>query len=176
MSPMKKGYIQVYTGDGKGKTTAALGLALRALGAGLRVYLIQFMKKRRYSELEALARFAPDVEILQTGRRKCIRKEEVTDADRIQSRIALNRAREVLTGAQWDVLILDEILVAHWFGLVALDEILELMGIKPAAVELVLTGRRAPTEVIARADLVTEMREIKHYYTVGVAARKGIES
>jgi cob(I)alamin adenosyltransferase len=176
MSPLKKGYIQVYTGDGKGKTTAALGLALRAVGAGLKVYVIQFMKGRRYSEMEALARLAPDIEILQTGRRKCIRKEEVTDADRRQAQLALVRAREILADARRDVLILDEILVAHWFGLVELDEILELMESKPAVMELVLTGRRAPAEVIARADLVTEMREIKHYYTAGVPARKGIES
>ncbi len=176
MSPLKKGYIQVYTGDGKGKTTAALGLALRALGAGLKVYIIQFMKGRRYSELDALARFAPDVEIMQTGRRKCIRKEEVTDADRNQAQLALARAREILAGKRWDLLILDEILVAHWFGLIRLDEILDLMESKPVTMELILTGRRAPADVIARADLVTEMREIKHYYTAGVVARKGIES
>jgi cob(I)alamin adenosyltransferase len=134
MSPLQRGYIHVYTGDGKGKTTAALGLALR------------------------------------------IRREDVTDLDRQEAHHALYHARQAMAESDWDVLILDEILVANWFGLVSVQEILGLMESKPPTMELILTGRRAPVEVIQKADLATEMLEIKHYYKLGVQARRGIES
>ncbi len=176
MSRLKKGYVQVYTGDGKGKTTAALGLALRAAGAGLKVRIIQFMKGQSYSELEALKRFLPQIETVQTGGVKCIRKEEVTEADRREARRGLDLVHRSLQRADVDVLILDEILVAHWFDLVPLQDILSIIDHRPECMELILTGRRASQEVIEKADLVTEMREIKHYYQQGVPARKGIES
>jgi len=176
MSKLKRGYVHVYTGDGKGKTTAALGLALRAAGADLKVAIIQFMKGQSYSEIEAVNRYLPQIDVLQTGRTQCIRKEDVTDEDRAEAQHGLYHAREALAGSDIDLLILDEILVAHWFGLVSLNDILFLIDHRPEHLELVLTGRKAPPEVVQRADLVTEMLEIKHYYTQGVFARKGIES
>lgn len=176
MNRLKKGYVQVYTGDGKGKTTAALGLTLRAAGAGLKVRIIQFMKGRKYSELSALSRFSGQIEIIQTGGAKCIRKEDVSEADRKEARRGLDLARRTIQKNDVDLLILDEILVAHWFGLVALDDIIYLIDHRAERMELILTGRRAPQEIINRVDLVTEMREIKHYYQAGVPARKGIES
>ncbi len=176
MNKLHRGYIQVYTGDGKGKTTAAFGLALRAAGAGLRVLIIQFMKGQAYSETTALERFSPQIEVMQTGRNKCIRKEEVTEEDKQEAHRGLYRARQAFSESDVDLLILDEILVAHWFGLLSLPEILSLIESKPNSLELVLTGRRAPAEVVQKADLVTEMLEIKHYYQAGVPARKGIES
>ncbi|RJP79926.1 MAG: cob(I)yrinic acid a,c-diamide adenosyltransferase [Candidatus Zixiibacteriota bacterium] len=176
MNLLHRGYVHVYTGDGKGKTTAALGLALRAAGAGLTVTLIQFMKGQPYSEIVALERFAPQIQVMQTGRTKCIRREEVAEDDRAEAQRGLDRARQILAGSERDLLILDEILVAHWFGLVTSDDLLGLMEMRPPQVELILTGRKAPPEVMARADLVTEMLEIKHYYKTGVPARRGIES
>lgn len=170
------GFIHVYTGDGKGKTTAALGLALRAAGAGLRVRIIQFMKGQHYSELDALKSLAPQIEIIQTGGKRCIRKEGVTDVDRREARRGLDVARRTLSEMDVDLLILDEILVAHWFELLSLADLLSLIGQRPPQMELVLTGRKAPQEVIEMADLVTEMREIKHYYKKGVPARRGIEN
>ncbi|MCX6639949.1 MAG: cob(I)yrinic acid a,c-diamide adenosyltransferase [bacterium] len=175
MGKLQKGYVQVYTGDGKGKTTAALGLSVRALGAGLKVGIVQFMKGSSYSELKALRRFAPDLQLLQTGRSKCIRKEEVNNTDRQEARRGLELAREFLNQDDLDVLILDEILVAHWFGLVSMDDMINILDHRPERIELVLTGRQAPEEIIRRADLVTEMTEIKHYYQSGVPARLGIE-
>ncbi len=176
MSGLKKGCVQVYTGDGKGKTTAAFGLALRAAGAGLKVRIIQFMKGQSYSELKAFERFPDEIEIIQTGGLKCIRKEEVTDKDRQQAHDGLEYARKTIQDNDVDILILDEILVAQWFELVAQEEILDLIDKRPEKMELILTGRRATDDIIERADLVTEMREIKHYYQIGVPARKGIES
>lgn len=176
MRRLKKGFVQVYTGDGKGKTTAALGLALRAVGAGYRVRIIQFMKGRQYSESGALKKYSRQVEVFQTGRTRCIRREEVTNKDSREAQRGLNLAFEFLNDEKIDILILDEILVAYLFGLVPLEKILELIDQKPNNLELILTGRGAPLAIIEKADLVTEMREIKHYYQRGVSARKGIES
>jgi cob(I)alamin adenosyltransferase len=176
MNKLEKGYVHVYTGDGKGKTTAAFGMALRAAGAGLKVLIIQFMKGQPYSENVALEKLSSQIEVVQTGRKRCIRREEVEDIDREEAVKGLYRARQAMDESDFDMLILDEILVAHWFGLVSTKEILSLIAGRPEHVELVLTGRRAPVEIIQQADLVTEMLEIKHYYTAGVKARKGIES
>lgn len=168
------GYVQVYTGDGKGKTTAALGLALRAAGHGLRTYVGQFMKGQPYGELDAL-RDHPLITIEQYGDVRCIRREEVTPAHVEQARRGLERARQVLLSGQYDIVVLDEVNVTIWFGLLTVEEVLALIDQHPPHVELILTGRRAPQELIERADLVTEMREVKHYYQQGVEARKGIE-
>lgn len=173
---LKKGYVQVYTGDGKGKTTAALGLALRAAGAGLNVLIIQFMKGQHYSEIEALKRFPAEIEVIQTGRKRCIRKEEVTKLDHQEAHRGLELARQAMKEDEKDVLILDEIIVAHWFGMVTLSDILSLIESRPKHLEMILTGRRAPAQLVEKADLVTEMREVKHYYQIGVPARRGIES
>ena len=174
MPRLTRGYVQVYTGDGKGKTTAALGLALRAAGHGMRIYMGQFMKGRPYGELDALQGH-PSITIEQYGDTRCIRREEVTPEHVAQAHQGLERAREAMRSGQYDVVVLDEINVAIWFGLLTADEALAFLDERPGHVEVILTGRRAPPELIARADLVTEMREVKHYYQQGVMARQGIE-
>jgi len=171
---LSQGYVQVYTGDGKGKTTAALGLALRASGHGLRTYVGQFMKGQDYGELDALHE-NPYVTIEQYGDVRCIHREEVTSNHVMQAHRGLERVREAMLSGQYDIVVLDEVNVAIWFGVLAVDEVLALLDERPEQVEVVLTGRRAPQELIERADLVTEMREVKHYYQQGVLARKGIE-
>ena len=171
---LQRGYVQVYTGDGKGKTTAALGLALRASGRGMRTYVGQFMKGQHYGELDAV-RDHPLITIEQYGDIRCIRKEEVTPDHVAQAHRGLERAREALLSGEYDIVVLDEINVTIWFGLLAVEEVLALLDRRPAHVEVIMTGRRAPQELIDRADLVTEMRMVKHYYEQGVMARKGIE-
>jgi len=173
---LSRGYVQVYTGDGKGKTTAALGLALRASGHGMRTYIGQFMKGQHYGELDAL-RDNPYITVEQYGDVRCIRREEVTTEHVAQAHRGLERAREAMLGlrGQYDVVVLDEVNVAIWFGLLAVEEVLAFLDQRPEHVEVILTGRRAPQELIERADLVTEMREVKHYYQQGVVARRGIE-
>lgn len=169
-----RGYVQVYTGDGKGKTTAALGLALRASGHGMRTYIGQFMKGQPYGELEAL-RDHPLITIEQYGDVRCIHQEEVTPEHVSQAQRGLERAREVMLSGNFDLVVLDEVNVAIWFGLLTVEEVLALLDRRPKHVEVILTGRRAPQELIERADLVTEMQAVKHYYQQGVVARKGIE-
>jgi cob(I)alamin adenosyltransferase len=168
------GYVQIYTGDGKGKTTAALGLALRAWGHDRRVIVVQFMKADpTWGEIVALRRIGIDV--LQVGLDHWVRKGQVSDDDLAAAAAGFANAREIVAGGRFDVVVLDEIWTAAFFGLVPLDDVLALMRDKPAPVELVMTGRRAPAEAIAAADLVTEMRPLKHYFDAGVPARAGIE-
>lgn len=171
---LSRGYVQVYTGDGKGKTSAALGLALRASGHGMRTYIGQFMKGQHYGELEAL-RDHPLITIEQYGDVRCIHREEVTSEHVEQAHRGLERAREAMLSDQYDLLVLDEVNVAIWFGLLAVEEVLAFLDQRPNHVEVILTGRRAPRELIERADLVTEMQAVKHYYQQGVVARRGIE-
>lgn len=171
---LRKGYVQLYTGDGKGKTTAAIGLAIRAAGHGLHTYIGQFMKGWHYGELDAL-RDHPYITLEQYGDVRCIRREEVTPEHVRQAHAGLERAREAMLSCQYDIIILDEVNIAIWFGLLTVEEVLSFLDQRPEHVEVVLTGRRAPPELIERADLVTEMREVKHYYQQGVPARKGIE-
>jgi cob(I)alamin adenosyltransferase len=171
---LSRGYVQVYTGDGKGKTSAALGLALRASGHGMRTYIGQFMKGQHYGELEAL-RDHPLITIEQYGDVHCIRREEVTPEHVSQAHRGLERAREALLSGRYDLVVLDEVNVAIWFGLLTVEEVLAFLDQRPNHVEVILTGRRAPQELIERADLVTEMQAVKHYYQQGVVARKGIE-
>jgi cob(I)alamin adenosyltransferase len=167
------GLVQVYTGDGKGKTTAALGLALRAAGWGVRTYIAQFLKGQDYGELHSLARLAPLITIEQFGKPEFIRQASAEDI--VLAQLGFARARAALLSGEYQIVILDEICVALHFGLLKLAQLLELIDQRPPSVELVLTGRRAPQELIDRADLVTEMREIKHPFQRGVPARKGIE-
>ncbi len=173
-SELSQGYVQIYTGDGKGKTTAALGLALRATGHGMRAYIGQFMKGQPYGELDAL-RDHPLITIEQYGDVRCIHREEVTPEHIAQAQRGLARARQAIQSGQYDIVVLDEVNVTVWFGLLTVEEVLAFLDERPARVEVILTGRRAPQELIERADLVTEMREVKHYYQQGVPARKGIE-
>jgi cob(I)alamin adenosyltransferase len=173
---LEKGLIQVYTGNGKGKTTAALGLALRAVGRELRVCMIQFMKGGGpYGEQLAAEKLAPFLTILQTGSGNWCRKGIPAPDDIRLAGEALALAEKTLTEGQYDIVILDEINNAVHYGLISADEVLKLIALKPETVELVLTGRNADLRIIAAADLVTEMREIKHYYKKGIRARYGIE-
>jgi cob(I)alamin adenosyltransferase len=173
---LERGLIQVYTGNGKGKTTAALGLALRAIGHGLRVCMIQFIKGGgAYGEHHAAALLAPLLTIIQTGRDGWIHRDRLDPEDIRIALGTLELARQAVHGGAYDLVILDEINGAAWFGLIEPADILALMASKPATVELVLTGRGADAQVLAAADLVTEMHEVKHYYTAGVPARIGIE-
>ncbi len=169
-----QGFVQVYTGDGKGKTTAALGLALRAAGAGLRVYFGQFIKNGDYSELRALARFADRVTVAQFGLGRFVGREPAPE-DREAARQGLREIHNVLVSGAYDLVIGDEANVAASRGLIDEANLLELIDQRPPQVELVLTGRGAPAAVLARADLVTEMRAVRHYYDQGVGARVGIE-
>jgi cob(I)alamin adenosyltransferase len=171
---MEKGYIQVYTGNGKGKTTAALGLAVRAAGAGLRVYIAQFIKQGDYSEIKALERFSDLITIRQYGMGRFI-KGEPRPEDVEKAREGLSAAAAAMQSGSYDVVILEEANVAVSCGLFPANELLSLMKEKPEGVELLITGRGADPRVIEAADLVTEMHEVKHYFTKGVAARTGIE-
>ncbi|MBN1953944.1 MAG: cob(I)yrinic acid a,c-diamide adenosyltransferase [Anaerolineae bacterium] len=169
-----RGYVHIYTGDGKGKTTAAVGLAVRAAGYGRRTYIGQFLKGQPYGELAAL-RDQPLITVEQYGDPHCIRREDVTAEHVDQARRGLARATEALLSGRYDVVVLDEVTVAVWFELLTVEEVLAVLDQRPRHVEVVLTGRRAPQALIDAADLVTEMREVKHYYRQGVLARDGIE-
>lgn len=170
-----KGYVHVYTGDGKGKTTAALGLAIRAAGAGMRVYIAQFVKGMHYSELDALSRYADRITLKQYGR-DCFIKTMPTQEDVQAARKGLEEVRGLLASGDYQVVILDEANIATRYNLFSADELVELIRSKPESVELVITGRNADPEVIAVADLVTEMKEVKHYFQRGIQARPGIET
>lgn len=171
---MEKGYIEVYTGNGKGKTTAALGLSVRAVCAGKKVFFGQFVKGMKYSELDA-AKFLPNFTIEQFGR-NCFIYNKPTKADIEVAKQGLKKMEEILSGGEYDVVVMDEINIALFYELFSVDEVLDIIDKRDPHVEVVLTGRYAPKEIIDKADLVTEMKEIKHYYTQGVMARKGIES
>lgn len=171
---MEKGYIHVYTGDGKGKTTAAFGLAVRAAGAGKKVFIGQFVKSMAYSELKAmiLLKDYVDVELLGHG---CFITKDPDPLDIAAAKAGLEKIREVFQSGRYQVVILDEITIALFYHLLTLEEVLALMDEKPYEVELVLTGRYTPDAILERADLITEMKEIKHYYTQGVLSREGID-
>ena len=171
---MQRGLIQIYTGNGKGKTTAALGLAMRAFGAGLKVYLGQFIKKGSFSEIKALRLFHPAITARQYGRGCFIRNKPVS-ADILSAQNGLNALGRAMICGKYDLVIADEIFCALNAGLIKAEEILRLIDEKPLSVELVLTGRNAPQKIIKKADLVTEMRKIKHPFDKGISGRKGIE-
>jgi len=167
------GKIHIYTGDGKGKTTAALGLALRAIGAGYRVYIVQFLKGQDYSELKSLKPLKK-ITVKRFGEKTFIHKVG-TNPDIMAAQAALNWSKQVVKSGKFDVVILDEIFLAVFFRLIPVTEIIKLIKNKPKNIELVLTGRKASPQVIKLADYVTEMKEIKHPYKKGLTARKGIE-
>jgi cob(I)alamin adenosyltransferase len=173
----KSGLILVNTGNGKGKTTAALGMGLRAWGQGMKVLVLQFIKGGwKYGELKAAEKMGPDFEIRQMGEGFIKGPEDQSlEEHRHAAAEALAAAKTEISSGKYDLIILDEILYAINYGLVALSDALDLMALKPDNLHLVLTGRNAPPEIIERADLVTEMREIKHHYTKGTPAQKGIE-
>lgn len=175
MPRLEKGLVQVYTGNGKGKTSAALGLALRATGRGLKVYVIQFIKGGfDYGELHVVDRL-PNLTLKAFGRGKFITSKPPEKEDVKLAEEALKLAEEITQSREYDVVILDEINVALHLKLIKLQEVEEMIKRKPENVEIVLTGRNAPEEIIELADLVTELKEIKHPFSKGFQARKGIE-
>lgn len=172
---MQKGYVQVYTGNGKGKTTAALGLALRAAGAGMRVYIGQFLKQGCYNELESLKRFSDLVVIEQFGTGQYVFGKPSKD-DFKAAAAAYSALVEAVMSGKYDVVIMEEANVALSFGLIEEADLFQVIDNKPIGVEIVITGRGATPGLIEKADLVTEMKSLKHYYEKGVIARTGIES
>jgi len=169
-----KGYVQIYTGNGKGKTTASLGLAIRAAGAGLKVFIVQFLKMGDYSEIKALARFSDLITVEQYGLGRFVKGKP--SPEDIEAGIkGLERVKSVIAAGKHDVVIIEEGNVAVMCGLFPIEELLNIVDKKPENVELIITGRGAAQALIEKADLVTEMKEIKHYYQKGVAARVGIE-
>lgn len=173
---LEQGYVQLYTGNGKGKTTAALGLALRAAGAGLSVLILQFMKGMEYSELSSL-KLLPAVTLERLGSDTfCRVGDENFETHRALAQKGFLRAHDAVTSSAFDVIILDEIVTAMHFNLIAEDDVLRLIKAKSPHTEIVLTGRGATQNLINACDLVTEMKEIKHYYQKGIVARRGIES
>jgi len=171
---MNKGYIQVYTGNGKGKTTAAIGLAIRAAGAGLKVLFVQFLKGRIASEHKALKKFKNKIVVRQYGKKSFIEGKPSIRDIQIANK-GLLEAQRAISGHKYDLIILDEVLLAIDLKLIKLQRIIKLLKAKPNDLELLLTGRNAPRQIIEIADLVTEMKDIKHYYDSKVKARIGIE-
>jgi cob(I)alamin adenosyltransferase len=169
-----KGYVQVYTGDGKGKTTAAIGLAIRALGAGWRVFMAQFLKSGEYSEHKALAQFSDHLTIRTYGRNVFL-KGEPEEEDRRLAQEAYQEIAEIVASGRHRLVILDEANVALHYGLITVDQILDLIDRRAEGVELLITGRYAHSRLIERADLVTEMSGVKHYFDRGIKARVGVE-
>ncbi len=173
--PLSKGTIQVYTGDGKGKTTAALGLALRACGHGFKVLMIQFMKgSKNYGEV-IIADEVPGFTLIQSGLPTFVEKDNPSEEDLRLAKEGMEMAAKAVAEASCDILILDEVNVAVDYGLVGIKQVLEIVKHKPPEMEIILTGRYAPAEFKEIADLVTEMKEIKHHYMSGLGMREGIE-
>lgn len=170
---MEKGYIHIYTGDGKGKSTAAFGLAVRALCAGKSVYIGQFVKSMKYNETRITERFEY-VTVEQFGN-GCMLMREADEEDVRMAHEGLMKCSEILLSGEYDVVILDELTIALYLRLIELEEVMQLLQSKRPETEVIITGRYAPQELIDIADLVTDMREVKHYYTQGVLSRDGID-
>jgi cob(I)alamin adenosyltransferase len=175
-SALGKGYVHIYTGNGKGKTTAALGLAFRAMGCGLKTYIGQFMKGVHYSELDAARMVSEYITMEQYGKKGFIHVKSAPDEDDIRmAKEGLARGMDAMSSGKYSLVVFDEIITAYHFKLLSIEDILGVIRGKPDGVEVVLTGRNAPQELIEAADLVTEMNEVKHYYKNNVKAREGIE-
>lgn len=170
----EKGYIQVYTGDGKGKTTAAIGLILRAVGAGKQVFLAQFVKGMIYAEIKTLRQYLPSVEVKQYGL-DCFICKEPTETDIQAARKGLEEVATLIHSGAYDLVVLDEANIATYYNLFSPQELIDVLKQKADHTEVVVTGRYASPELLEMADLVTEMKEVKHYYAQGVEARDGIE-
>ena len=170
---MEKAYIHVYTGNGKGKTTAALGLSLRAVSAGKKVFFGQFIKGMEYSELKS-QEFLPNFKIQQFGR-DCFIYNDPTEEDIALAQEGLKQFGEILKNGEYDVVVLDELNIALYYKLFDVEEVIDAINNRAPHVEVIITGRYANSKIIKIADLVTEMVEVKHYYNDGVEARKGIE-
>jgi len=168
-----KGKVHIYTGQGKGKTTAAIGLAVRAKGAGLKVIILQFLKKGQYSELKPLKKLG--IEVRQLGQKDFCKPKKVKPAEIKKAKTGLNIAKKVIASDQYDLIILDEINVCSKFGLIKEHDLIDIIESKPDRLELVMTGRGALIKLLKLADYVTDMNEIKHPFNHGLKARKGIE-
>ncbi|MFZ5651553.1 MAG: cob(I)yrinic acid a,c-diamide adenosyltransferase [Bacillota bacterium] len=176
MNKSRRGCLQVYTGNGKGKTTASLGLAMRAVGHEHKVIILQFMKgSSNYGELSTAAKYLPGLTIEQYGLETFVSRENLSPEDIEMARKGVERAREVLTGGGYDLVILDEINVALDYKLIQIEQVMDLINLRPPHVELVFTGRYAHEKIIEAADLVTEVNLVKHPFYQGVEAREGIE-
>lgn len=171
----KRGLVMVITGNGKGKTTSAFGQALRAIGQGYRVCIIQFMKGRKYGEVIAAEKYLPDLTFYQFGLDSFVMRDNPAGVDVELARQGFAKAKEVIRSGEYDMVILDEINVAVDFGLIPEEELLDLVKSKPAEVDILLTGRYAPEKLKEIADLVSEVTEIKHHYSAGIKDRAGIE-
>ena len=169
-----QGYIHLYTGNGKGKSTAAFGLSLRAVGAGKKVFFAQFVKGKTYAEIEAVNQFLPAITIKQYGR-GCFIKNVPVPEDIEAAQNGLKEVAEIIRSGAYDIVVLDEANIALYYKLFTSAELIEVIKHKRPETEIIITGRYAPQEIIDLADLVTEMKEVKHYYRKGVEARKGIE-
>ncbi|HHW57486.1 MAG TPA: cob(I)yrinic acid a,c-diamide adenosyltransferase [Clostridia bacterium] len=171
----KKGLVLNYTGDGKGKTTAALGLALRAIGHGEKVYMIQFMKgSPDYGEIKA-AKYLPNFQIVQKGRNAFVKKNEPHPEDLELAKEGMELARKIISQGEYDLVILDEINVAVDYGLIKEEEVLKLIELRPEWVTLVLTGRYAHDKILEKADMISLVKEVRHHYQRGISAQGGIE-
>lgn len=169
-----KGYVHIYTGNGKGKTTAAIGLAIRAAGAGLKIFIAQFIKGRQYSELNTLSKLADQITVEQFGLPRFLNGKP-SKPDIEAARYGFERVKSSMLSGRFDMIIIDEGNVAVTYGLLSKKDILDLIDMKPENLELIITGRGALPEIIDKADIVTEMKPIKHYYDKGIGARVGIE-
>lgn len=179
---LKRGYVQIYTGDGKGKTTASLGLALRAIGHGWKVLIIQFTKGEKeedgenyYGELKAASSLMPNLDVMQFGLDRVIYSSNVNIDDYKEIRKGWEAAKDAIQSGKYGLVILDEVNICVDLGLIKLSEVKDMLINRPGELEVVLTGRRAHPELVSMAHLVTEMKPIKHYFDIGVKARRGIE-
>lgn len=176
MTDGRKGYFHIYTGDGKGKSTAALGLAMRAAGAGLRTYFGEFIKFQEYSEVAVLRERFPEIKVELFGNEGlCINGRDLTELDKETAMDGFNRSMAAMKSGDYDLVILDEICIAVYTGALPEDDAMRLVEERPENVELVFTGREATQRMIDAADIVTDMKEVKHYYQQGVTSRKGID-
>lgn len=175
MAKYSKGLVFVFTGNGKGKTTAAMGQALRAVGHGLKVLVIQFMKGKKYGEVLAVEKYLPDITIYRCGLDSFVMRGNPAPIDVELAVQGLNIAKKELSSGEYNMVILDEINVALDFKLLSIDDVVDMIKNKPPSVDMILTGRYAPPEIIAVADTVSEIQEIKHHYSAGVKERAGIE-
>jgi len=177
MNKLNRGFVQIYTGNGKGKSTAAIGQAVRAAGFGLKTFIAQFMKEYPYNELNSLKYLSEWITIEQFGGDDFVYKKELPGKDELEKASnGLQTARNKMLSGEYDLIILDEAIVAIYFKLIETKELIEFIKAKPDNVELILTGRYCPEELIELADLVTEMQGVKHYYQKGITSRRGIES
>ena len=174
-APLATGLVEIFTGDGKGKTSAALGIALRALGYGIRVCVIYFMKGDYPCSEQKVLSSLPNIDIIRFGGKRFVNPNKIGKNDIEQARKALKAAQKAITNGKYDVIILDEVNIATAWNLLPTDDVIKLVKEKPENVELILTGRSADSRLVELADVVTEMKEIKHPYKQGILAREGID-